>query len=318
MDLDIIPHYDAKLDCIQNTLFSILKNYVSTPEYLLFGTYDFQFDEQKISDGCIADGLSSGKADTMVNCEQFFRVSFDLLSEESDRQLQKIFDCLQHKEFILMEIATDQLPWRLNQDVYMEEHYCLLKGMDEKKKVLSVLDTYAIDTSSCIIPFDGMSIIKKLWRMDTTYLKESAFSPKEMIHMLLDRMQERAVLEHEKKFLDYIKNQIIDMSKEIQGYEVNLGFCPFMWNLYNIGRGRYQTAMLIQKLIQKEYSLKLEQIYLDLIDLSDTWEKVWNIFVKYTIKPGEKVYRRIILHVEKIMEHENEVVRKLEAYEDES
>lgn len=317
IELEIIPHFDSRLDCLQNTLYSLLTKYVSSPQLILFGTWNFKFQESEITGSRIGNCLLSTKANTIVNCEEFFNVKFKLLPVDTKR-IEPIVECLKCGEFALIEIAADKITWSLNQEIYMPEHYCLIRGIDIVNKILYVMDTNGVKKEECIIPFSNIPIINKMWRIDITALHDCIFTTKETVGMILKKIKSDLTLEQERNFLDYLKHHTINMNEEVKGYETNVGFCPFMWDLYNIGTGRYQTSVLIHLLMQFDNSQSLEKLYICLTELSKLWEDVRNIFIKYYKKPREIVYQRIILHMEEILKKEEQAFNLMQAYGDES
>lgn len=104
------------------------------------------------------------------------------------------------------------------------------------------------------------------------------------------------------------------MKKEAKGYKNKMAFCPFMWNLYNLGTGRYQTSMLIDHLIQSEYSVELKPVSIGLMELAKSWEDIRNLLVKYAIRENKVVYQRIIVHTEETVEKEKQIHDKMGVY----
>ena len=77
--LDIAQYYDNRFDCIQNILYSVLQKIVSSPQLILFGTWNFKFKEREIENGYIGDCLLSSKLETITVCEKFYGIRFQPL-----------------------------------------------------------------------------------------------------------------------------------------------------------------------------------------------------------------------------------------------
>jgi hypothetical protein len=290
---------------------------VSFPELILFGNWNFKFKEDEIDENYIGGCLQSSKLNTISNCEEFFHLRFQPI-QMGDGQLDAMVECLKAKEFVLIELDTKQITWGLNQDIFMQEHYCLIQGIDTDCEVLYVMDTNAVDHNQSVIPFSNLSMIKRMWKIDMSSIQDCSYSSNEMIKMLLKRMKADQVLEQEFKYLNYLKNHTIDMKKEAKGYEDKMAFCPFMWNLYNLGTGRYQTSMLIDHLIQSENRVDLKLVSYGLIELAKSWEDIRNLLIKYAIKGNKVIYQRVVVHTEETVEKEKQIHDKMGEYIDEN
>lgn len=309
------------MDCFDVLIYSVANWLGKACEMQYTEAWGFQYDvnEEKL----ISERIGRGRGDEYKYLEKYHGIIISSFKETSYRELFKK-ELLQERMPVLIQFDCYWANWMKStyQNKHIFTHYILATGYDDESEKIFILDNQEANEGLWCSIEELEKGIQKVFCISNSndYIKR--IDDKEILNIMLDRVKQSTLntkedMSLEKKlelFIDDMENKF-DIAIEVQPYLSNLVECTLLNVIKDVAKGRKKAALVLEHVRKCSGNEGIAIIINALLELSESWNQVFGIFVKYCyMNDNDRIKKKVVSKLKEIKDKEMEVVQLLEEF----